>query len=152
MASFGEVDRKLAAVQQGFSSPRVVRRAGLAAKKAGLDVAAEVAGSDRRLSHWGRRGLALGVGFDETGPTEVTLNLRPSGPWKLMEQGRPGGKTITPRKRGGKALSTPYGPRRSVVQGPMAGKRAISSTYERGADDARKAAIAEVNAILREVF
>lgn len=153
MGSFRGLDAKLAEVQRGIASPRVVRRAGLAAKAAGLTAAAEVAGPDRKLSRWGRRGVTLGVGFDQTAATEVTLNLRPGGPWKVMEQGRPGGKLITPRRRNGaKALATPFGPRRSVVQGPMRGKGAITAATDKGADAAHRAAAAEVHEILREVF
>lgn len=151
--SFAAFARKMEEVERGFTSPRVVRAAGMAAKKAGLEVAQDVAGSDRRLSGWGKRGITLAVGFDQTGDTEVTLNLRPGGPWKVLEQGRRGGKLITPKKRSGaKALNTPFGPRRSVRLGATAGKGAITKAYEAGADKAHRAAAAEVQAILREVF
>ena len=153
MATFAEVGSKLAAVERGLTDPRVIRAAGMAAKRAALDVANDVTGGDGRLSGWGKRGVKLGVGFDQTGATEVTINLRPGGPWKVMEQGRNGGKLIKPKKRSGaKALATPFGPRRSVVQGAMAGKGAVSKSHEQGARDAVRAAEREVAQILREVF
>lgn len=153
MAELGHLAAKMAQIAQGVDSPRVVRAAGMAAKNATLDVASDVAGSDRRLSGWGRRGgVRLGVGFDEA-PGQVTLALRPAGIWTVLEQGRRGGKTVNPRSRGGaRALATPYGPRRSVQLGRTAGKQAVTRSANDGSRAAGRAASHEVTRIMREVF
>ncbi len=149
---FADLNRKLAEVAKGIESPQVVRAAGLAAKKAATEVAKDVSGGDQRLSGWGRRGIKLGVGFDEA-PGQVTLNLRPGGVWVVMEQGRRGGKVVRPRKRrGARALSTPYGPRASITLGATRGKRAVARSQDDARREAVRAARSETTTILRKAF
>lgn len=86
--------------------------AGQAAKKAAIDAAELDLGSDAAFSGF-RRKVPLRAGYDlEPGP-RLTLNLSPKGMWMLANDGRRAGAgRVYPRK--GKALKTPYGPRKSV--------------------------------------
>jgi len=160
VTSLAELQVKLDRIADGIEDPRVVKAAGLAAKDAASEVAANVAGPDRRLSGWGKRGVPVGAGFDLEGPGLVALNLRPLGVWKVLEDGRRASGTITPARRGrgkkattGKALSTPWGPRASVkgseIRNP---KRAVTRVIKDASDAAPKAAHAEIGRMLREVF
>jgi hypothetical protein len=148
----GDMARKLNHVAQGIESPRVVRKAGMAAKNASLSVAKDVSGGDGKLSRWGRKGVRMGVGYDEAGPGRVQINYRPAGVWRVMEEGRKGGKIVKPKRRGVKALNTPYGPRASIKLGASRGKGAITKAVDKSRDEAVKAASSEVKQILREVF
>jgi hypothetical protein len=148
----GDLARKLNQVQQGVDNPRVIRAAGMAAKKATLEVARGVSGGDGRLSGWGKRGVKLGAGYDEAGSGRVQINLRPAGVWKVMEDGRRGGKVVRPKRKKVKAFATPYGPRASFRLGATSGKGAITKAAKESRGEAVKAASREVNQILREVF
>jgi hypothetical protein len=89
--------------------------AGQAAKKAAIDVAQRDLGGDAAFSGFRRR-VPLKAGYDLEADSRVTLNLSPKGLWMLANDGRrrppPGGR-VYPRKGKG-ALSTPWGPRKSV--------------------------------------
>jgi hypothetical protein len=153
VGDLARLERKLSALADGVESPRVVRAAGFAAKRGVLDVAQQVAGPDRRVSGWGKRGVQLGAGFDQTGRREITINLRPSGVWKVMEEGRKGGAVVRPRKRGGKrAVVTPFGPKASVRLGAMRGKSAVSRAESRAGTDAVRAANRETAEMVRGVW
>ena len=159
MSDLAGLSRKLERLANGIDDPRVIKAAGMAAKRATLDVARDVSGGDGKLSGWGRNGLKLGAGYDQTGPHEVTIHLRPAGPWQVMEEGRRGGGTIVPRSRGrgrnrtaGRALMTPWGPRASVRGSSSRGKSAITKAAEKSSDESTRAAQREVTQIMREVW
>ena len=162
MSSLGELVTKLDRIADGIEDPRVVKAAGLAAKDAAGEVAANVAGPDRRLSGWGKRGVPVGAGFDVESSTSVALNLRPLGVWKVLQDGRQpsnAAATITPRRRGrgkkattGKALNTPWGPRSSVKGSTSPGKKAVTRAIKEASAAAPQAAHAEIKQMLREVF
>ena len=160
MTSLGELDVKLGRIAAGIKDPRVVNAAGMAAKRVTLEVAADVAGGDRRLSGWGKRGVVLAAGYDVEGPGVVALNLRPAGVWKVMEEGRKPSADITPKvkgrgrnRRAGQALKTPWGFRPSVkgsaIRNP---KKAVTRSVRASSTAAPKAANAEIGRMLREVF
>jgi len=68
---------------------RAVGEAALEFKTGVLNEARSVAGSDMRLSNFGRRGVKLGAGYDVKGYENAValLRARPQGPWKVLEYG-----------------------------------------------------------------
>lgn len=126
---------------------RIMHKAGGAGKKSALDAAAKDLGSDRRMSNFrGGRGPALGAGYDLKG-TEVHLNLRPAGMWKLADSGRRSSGVIIPKRRGGKqALSTPWGPKASSSFGPSRGLGTWDDTVRDAHDEVPKAAFRQFKA------
>lgn len=102
---------RMASIVDPSTMRRVVMAGGLAGKDAALDTAASDLGGDRSFSGLRRR-VPLGAGFDDVGNTQIRLNFRPAGLWKLAESGRRAGKVIRPRKA--RALATPHGPRASA--------------------------------------
>jgi hypothetical protein len=98
LAAFGNKVEKI--LDKGSLS-RIVNAGGMAGKKAALEAAARDLGGDRAFSGM-RRKAPLGAGFDHSGGTQVTLNFRPAGLWRLASQGRRSSGVINARKRGGK--------------------------------------------------
>jgi hypothetical protein len=68
---------------------QAVGEAALEFKTGVLAEAANVAGSDMRLSNFGRRGVKLGAGYDIKGYDNpvALLRARPQGAWKVLEYG-----------------------------------------------------------------
>lgn len=68
---------------------RAVGEAALEFKTGVLNEARSVAGSDMRLSNFGRRGVKLGAGYDIKGNENAValLRARPQGAWKVLEYG-----------------------------------------------------------------
>lgn len=86
LGGFASRARGLAA-QLGGAGARGITTAVLAA---GKDAALEALRADlpsQRLSHLGRRGLKLNVGYDLTGPASGQVKLRPRGAWLLLSDG-----------------------------------------------------------------
>lgn len=119
---------------------RMMTKAGAAGKKAALDAASKDLGADRRMSNFRNgRGPALGAGYDIIG-TQVVVNLRPAGMWKLADSGRRSSGTIRPRPRGGKrAVLTPWGPKASSSYGPSRGLGTWDDTVRDAGDEVPKA-------------
>lgn len=109
---------------------RIVLAAGMAGKAAALEAAASDLGGDRAFSGLGRK-VALSAGFDDVGGSQIRLNFRPAGLWKLAEAGRRPGKAILPRRA--KALTTPEGLRSRSTTGAWGGK----GTYTKAVRTAR---------------
>jgi len=63
--------------------------AALAFKDAALTEAKKDSGGDLRLSHFGKKGAKLSVGFDLDGDrtARATVRPRPMGPWKVLQYG-----------------------------------------------------------------
>jgi hypothetical protein len=119
---------------------RMMHKAGGAGKKAALDSASKNLGGDRKFSGFrGGRGPALSAGYDISG-TDVTVNFRPAGMWKLAQTGRQASGAIRPKKRGGKqAVLTPFGPRSSSSFGPSRGLKALDEAFDKAERDVPKA-------------
>jgi hypothetical protein len=119
---------------------RMMHKAGAAGKKSALEAAADKLGGDRKFSGFrGGRGPALGAGYD-IGGSDVTVNFRPGGMWKLAQTGRRSSGAIVPKKRGGrKAVLTPMGPRSSSSFGPSRGLKALDTAFDKAEDDVPKA-------------
>jgi hypothetical protein len=77
---------------------KVARAGGMAGKESALEAASRDLGGDRAFSGM-RRKVKLGVGFDQTGPTEITINFRPGGLWTLAQQGRRSSGPIRPKRK-----------------------------------------------------
>ena len=90
----------------------------------------------------------LGAGFDDVGSTQIRLNFRPAGLWKLAESGRRAGKPIYPRsgrRKGtgvthGRAVLTPAGPRARSTTGAWGGKGTFTSAVREARIKVPKAA------------
>jgi hypothetical protein len=93
--------QKVSHVTDEASLVRVARAAGMAGKKAALDAAADKLGGDRKFSNFKGK-PALNAGYDQTGTSQVTINFRPAGLWKLAESGRHSHGEIFPKKAGNK--------------------------------------------------
>jgi hypothetical protein len=130
LAAFGA---KIEKITSPAALGRVVMAGGMAGKTAALEAAAADLGGDRSFSGM-RRKAPLGAGFDRTGATEVTLNFRPSGLWRLASQGRTSSGAIKPRRRGGKRALAGNG------FGPVAASRYGRSRGLNTFDDAVKKA------------
>lgn len=148
-----EFGRDVAKVVDPAAVRRVVNAGGKAGKEAALKAAADSLGGDRAFSGM-RRKTALGAGYDEVGGSEVAINFRPAGLWKLAESGRRRSGKIVPRRRGGKrALLTPAGPRASSSYGPSRGLRtftdAVSEAKRKVPEAAEKQFRAEVARVIR---
>jgi hypothetical protein len=110
---------------------RVILAGGMAGKKAALDAASRDLGGDRAFSGLGRK-VSLSAGFDDVGSTQIRLNFRPAGLWKLAERGRRAGKPIYPKSK--QAVLTPQGPRARSTTGHWGGK----DTYSDAVKDAKR--------------
>jgi hypothetical protein len=150
LAAFGEKVKK---ITDPGSLSRIVMAGGMAGKKAALEAASSDLGGDRSFSGM-RRKAALGAGFDRTGGTEVTLNFRPAGLWRLASQGRTSSGVIKPRRRGGKrALAgSGFGPRASSRYGRSRGLDTYDDAVKKARTDVPKAAfkqfVVEVGSVM----
>jgi hypothetical protein len=140
VGEFGELAKWVDKVEQ-IADPSVVKRclskAGQAGKKAALDAASDALGGDRKFSGWPGK-PALGAGYDEAGGTSVDINFRPSGMWRLAEEGRKASGRIFPksgRRKGsgatyGRALNTPNGPRAASSYSRSRGSKAYTAAVK----------------------
>jgi hypothetical protein len=121
--------------------------AGGAGKKAALDVAKRDVGPDLVLSGFRRRSAKLSAGYELGAGSSLVLNLWSPGLWRLMNDGRNGGgRVINPKKRkGAKALATPWGPRANVRSSNWGGKGTL-------ADAERAVEVEVVKAVDREIL
>lgn len=150
--------RKLDSLLDADANRRIVRHAGLAAKKAGLSVLEAKLGSDRAMSNFRNGNTKLGLGFDQNG-WELHLNHRPRGLWLLADSGRKRSGGIYPRsgrRRNhtpvpGRAVLTPFGPRAGSSFGPSRGTGVFKMAAAREREAAPKAAWEQLQAELRRV-
>lgn len=156
---FAAVRKWLAKVEEsvdGSSMRRVLDKAGAAGKKAALEAASQSLGGDRRFSHWKGK-PALSSGYDLGGSTEVTVNFRPSGMWRLAESGRHSSGAIYPKRgrskgRGvvpGRAVRTPDGPRAHSGYSSSRGLNTYSNASRKASTSVPKAAHDQFVAELR---
>lgn len=142
-------------LQKELSSDAMMTRVGLAAKKAALEAAAGDLGSDRAMSGFRRRNASLNARYDITGNSAINLELYPKGLWMLANDGRrrlpPGGR-VYPRKRGSRALNTPWGPRAWVAASRSKGFGTLADAERIAEDEAFKAADRQVEVAIRTVF
>lgn len=137
---------------------RIVMAGGLAGKEAALDAASKDLGGDRAFSGL-RRKVSLGAGFDDVGNSQIRINFRPAGLWKLAESGRRAGKPIYPRggsRRGkgviyGRAVSTPQGPRARSTTGAWGGKGTFTDAVRDARVKVPRAAFKQFQAEVRRV-
>jgi hypothetical protein len=137
LSDFG---RRLAQVADGSAMRRIVNKAGMAGKKSALDAAEKDLG-DRAFSGM-RRKVKLSAGFDTVGDSQVKINFRPPGLWRLAEDGRNKSGGIFPRAGnrkgkgtvGGRAVMTPQGPRARSGFGPSRGL----GTFTEAVNDAQR--------------
>lgn len=102
---------------------KMIRSAGMAAKKVANDAAPPLSNARRYGGLFGRKPTA---GFDETGLTTITVNHRPGSLWSLMDSGRaksgPLYHRINQRRNktrlGAGAVWTPQGYRARSSYGP----------------------------------
>jgi hypothetical protein len=93
--------KKVGTITDDASISRVVRAAGVAGKKAALDAAADKLGGDRKFRNFKGK-PALNAGYDQSGTSQVVINFRPAGLWKLAESGRHSHGEIFPKRAGNK--------------------------------------------------
>ena len=137
LADFG---RDVSSITDPAAVGRLLRAGGMAGKDAALKAAADDLGGDRSFSGM-RRKAALSAGYDDVGGSQVQVNFRPAGLWKLAESGRQRSGKIVPRKRGGRhALLTPAGPRASSSYGPSRGLGTFSDAVKDAQREVPKAA------------
>jgi len=153
--TFASLSNDVARLQKELSSDAMMTRVGLAAKKAALEAAERDVGSDRVMSGFRRRNARLNARYDVTGNSAINLELYPKGLWMLANDGRrrmpPGGR-VYPRKRGSKALNTPWGPRASVSASRSKGLGTLADAERIALDEAYKAADRQVEVAIRTVF
>jgi hypothetical protein len=120
--------------------------AGGAAKKAAIAAAERDTGGDGILSGFNRRSAKLSAGYDMGEGSSLTLNLSPKGLWTLMNTGRRAGvgRVYPKKRRGAKALGTPWGPRQSVRSSAWGGKGTL-------ADAERAVEVETFKAVDREI-
>lgn len=126
---------------------RILAKAGAAGKKAALDAASDSLGSDRKFGHWKGK-PALSAGYDSEGTSQIVVNFRPVGLWRLAEAGRHSSGPIFPKRgrgkgRGvvaGRALLTPNGPRASSSFGRSRGLKTYSDASKKAQTTVPKAA------------
>lgn len=149
---------KVEHVTDGSAMKRVLDKAGAAGKKAALEAASGSLGGDRRFSNW-RGKPALSAGYDVSGTSEVTVNFRPSGMWRLAEAGRHSSGAIYPRRGrskgrgvvGGRALMTPDGPRARSSYRSSRGLKTYSTASRKASVSVPKAAHDQFIAEIRKV-
>src|SRR5262245_32516577 len=128
--SFGEFAVKLGAFgsQLPASMAAATGKAALHVTSSVRDATRADSGGDMRLSGVGLRGARVGARYDVKGTQNPVALIRATGPMHFLERGA-GPHQIRPRRRRGKrALSTPYGPRASVQHPGSPGKQ----TWSRG--------------------
>lgn len=149
---------RIGATIEGPAQQRVVRQAGFAAKRAGLDAVETKLGSDRAMSGYKGGRIKLGVGFDQTG-WRLDVNHRPMGLWILADGGRKRTGPIYPRVGRRKAtrttpfraVSTPYGPRASArFTTPSRGTKVFAMASAREREAAPKAAWGQLQQEIRQ--
>ena len=148
LAAFG---KRLGDVVDGDAQRRMLNKAGAAGKKSALDAAARDLGGDRSFSGMRRR-TKLNAGYDLRGDSEVVINFRPAGLWKLASEGRRRSGAIVPRKRGGKkALMTPHGPRARSSYGRSRGSHTFDDAVRDAQREIPKAAFRQFQDEVRKV-
>lgn len=136
-----DVGRDIATIVDPQAVKRMLNAGGRAGKEAALKAAEADLGGDRAFSGM-RRKVPLGAGFDDAGGTQVEINFRPAGLWRLAQAGRRSSGTIRPRRRGGRrALLTPAGPRASSSYGPSRGLGTFDTAVDRAQREVPKAAV-----------
>lgn len=137
---------------------RIMLAGGMAGKRSALDAATNDLGGDRGFSGLRSRSK-LGAGFDDVGTSQIRLNFRPAGLWKLAESGRRAGAPIYPRvggRRGrravpGRAVLTPEGPRARSTVGAWGGKGTFTDAVRDARREVPKAAFRQFQAEVRRV-
>lgn len=138
--------RRISKLADPEAVKRVAMAAGFAAKDAAIEVAERDLGSDRSFSGLKRK-VPLGAGFDVVGWSQIRLNLRPAGLWKLAESGRRKGVPIRPKSRRAakspphaKAVLTPEGWRARSTTGAWGGKGTFTAAVRKARVEVPKAA------------
>lgn len=151
--------KKVEHVADGSAVRRMLNKAGAAGKKSALEAASASLGGDRRFSNWKGK-PALSAGYDVSGSTEVTVNFRPSGMWRLAEAGRHGSGAIYPRKGSrkgggtvhGRAVLTPNGPRARSSYRSSRGLKTYSVASRKASTSVPKAAHDQFVAEIRKAL
>lgn len=79
-----------------------------------MEVERDKAAPGGRLRNVGKSGARLGISYTITGTRDLLIRFTATGPWPLLER-VVHGHTIRPRRRRGtRAVSTPFGPRAVV--------------------------------------
>lgn len=152
---------RVASIFEGQGLVEIGHAVGKGARVEANRVASDVAGGDMRLSHWGRKGVKLGMGYDlEAGGRQVVVKLRPPGVWVAEEKGAAPhliGRGRGRRARSGGRVRYLHGgsyahPVRAPVAHPgMGGKGAIRRTFGRirgrASDDAHKSVVKQLGSI-----
>ena len=153
--TLSSLNADIARLQKELTGDAMMTRVGLAAKKAALEAAAADLGADRAMSGFRRRNASLNARYDVTSGSAINLELYPKGLWMLANDGRrrlPAGGRIYPRKRGAKALNTPWGPRASVAASRSKGLGTLADAERNAETEAYKAADRQVEVAIRAVF
>ena len=153
--TFASCAAKIGRVEKALTDDVMMTKVGLAAKKAALEAAERDVGSDRVMSGFRRKNAKLNARYDITGSSAVNLELYPKGLWTLANDGRrrlPAGGRVYPRKRGAKALNTPWGPRASVKASRSRGLGTLADAEKDALREAYKAADRQVEVAIHTIF
>ena len=145
---------RLTSIVDPAAQGRIVRAAGMAAKRAALDAAARDVGPERTFSGFKRK-VRLNVGFDPIGHTKIELKLRPAGLWALAERGRRGTKRVAVGGRGRRRIGpmvTPYGVKSAFTSKPSRGLNTIDHAVRAGVRDSGRAADRQVQGEIRKAL
>jgi hypothetical protein len=148
LAAFGA---KIEKITDPAGLRRIVEAGGRAGKEAALEAASRDLGGDRAFSGF-RRKVALGAGYDRSGPTSVVINFRPAGLWMLATRGRTSSGVIRPRKGKQALVGREFGPVAASRYGRSRGLGTYDDAVKKSQTTVPKAAARQFFAEVGRVF